>query len=386
MQTPPIFNEEERLKALEEYNILDTLPEKDFDDITRIASEICQTPIALVTLLDRDRQWFKSHHGLDASETPIAYSYCAHAIVKAGEPMIVSDALKDERFHDNPLALGEPHVIFYAGIPLVNPAGTAIGSLCVIDGQARNITEDQIESLKALANQVVAQLELRKQIRLLKEAEKEIKKANEAALEERRLRIAQSSFITSHELRHEFSKILSFIHLAKTNGDVNDEMRTYIHHIGDAAHSMNTIIEKLNRKLNPEVSDAGCLYTPASALSEAEEICLVDDDPFINIVNAKVITNVLPNAPLKIFERVDGALLHIQQHPALKRFIFLDLNLPEKSGWDFLDAFRSWGVDTPVVILSSSIDPTDHNRAKTYQPVIGFYSKPLTAPMVKNLK
>src|SRR6266700_2394813 len=379
MQTPPVSpDERKRLEALEEYAILDTLPEKDFDDITRIASEICQTPIALVTLIDKKRQWFKSNLGLNVSETPVEYSFCAHAIAKPDEIMIVHNSLQDERFKDNPLALGDPYVIFYAGVPLVNPAGTALGTLCVIDNQARHLSEKQVDSLKALANQVVCQLELRKQVRLLKEAEKEIKKATEAALEEKRLRIEQFSFITSHELRHEFSKILSFIHLTKINDQLNEEMKTYIHHIGDAANSMNTIIEKLNLKLNPAIESKNQLLTPVSGLSEAEEICLIDYDAFINLVNSKVIKNILPGAHLKIFEDVDSGLMYVKQYPSTKRFIFLDLNLPDKSGWDFLDEFLLLKIDIPIVILSSSIDPVDHNRAKNYKVVVAFYSKPLT--------
>lgn len=377
---------ENRIKALHEYGILDTLPEKDFDDITRIASEICGTPISLISLLDTNRQWFKSSLGIQASETPIEFSFCAHAVVKPNEIMVVPNSLEDDRFKDNPYVTGEPHVVFYAGIPLVNPDGIAMGTLCVVDNKVGSLNEKQIASLKALANQVVCQLELRKKIRLLKEAEIEIKIAHEEALMEKKLRMEQFSFITSHELRHEFSKILSLIHLTKVNGYRVEEMKTAMRHIEDAAASMGTVIEKLNLKLTP----ADCIKTPeimpVSHLSEMEEICFVDDDRLINLVNCKVLKKVLPGASIKVFQCVDEGLAHIRQNPSTKRFIFLDLNLPVKSGWDFLDEFSQWGLQAPIVILSSSIDPEDHKKAKMYKEVLSFFPKPLTVATIENMK
>jgi CheY-like chemotaxis protein len=379
-------SEEKRHKALHEYEILDTLPEKDFDDITRIASEICQTPISLITLLDGNRQWFKSKQGLKTPETPIEFSFCAHSIATPNDAMIIPNSLEDERFKYNPLVTGDPYVIFYAGIPLINPEGIPLGSLCVIDNKPGNLSEPQINSLKALANQVVCQLELRKKVRQLKEAETEIKKANEAALEEKRLRIEQFSFTTSHELRHEFSKILSSIHVSKICDQSEEELKTAILQIEDASISMNAIIEKLNLKLNPTVYDQVSRITSVSPLSEMEEICLVDDDRMINLMNGKVLKKVLPNIPQHVFEGVDDGLAYIKQRPHTKRFIFLDLNFPGRSGWDFLDDFIKLGISSPIVILSSSIDPEDLKKSKVYKEVFSFYSKPLTMATVENLK
>lgn len=164
MKKPEIpANEKERLKVLEEYQILDTLPEELYDDITKIASQICDTPISLISLVDEQRQWFKSHHGLAASETPRDIAYCAHAINCPEEILEVPDALTDERFHDNPLATGDPHVRFYAGAPLNTKDGYSLGTLCVIDHKKRELTDDQKKSLLALSRQVVALLELRKE-------------------------------------------------------------------------------------------------------------------------------------------------------------------------------------------------------------------------------
>ena len=159
-------NEEDRLRKLYALEILDTLEEQAYDDLTKLAAEICGTPIALVSLVDSDRQWFKSHHGLDARETPREYAFCSHAILD-DNIFVVEDSSKDERFVDNPLAIGEPHVKFYAGAPLIMSDNSKLGTLCVIGNEQRTITDSQKEALAALARQVVSQLELRLKVKEL---------------------------------------------------------------------------------------------------------------------------------------------------------------------------------------------------------------------------
>ncbi len=213
IRAPLPENEDERLRWLEELNILDTIEEQAYDDLTFLAAQICGTPIALVSLIDRDRQWFKSHHDLDARETPRDYAFCAHAIL-GDEPLVVEDSAQDERFHDNPLAIGAPHVKFYAGAPLILRDGIRLGTLCVIDNRARTITPQQTEALKALARQVVDQMELRLKLR-----------------EMQRLDCAKDEFISmvNHELRTPLTSIHGALTLldhvvdkSATNAQTND--------------------------------------------------------------------------------------------------------------------------------------------------------------------
>lgn len=154
--------EANRLSELRQYNILDTLMEKDYEDITFIASVICEAPIALISFVDKDRQWYKSHLGVSESETPREYSFCSHAINSSNEIMIVEDSRKDARFQDNPFVTGAPNIVFYAGVPLVNRNGYGLGTVCIIDTKKRTLTERQVKALKILSGQVMNLLELRR--------------------------------------------------------------------------------------------------------------------------------------------------------------------------------------------------------------------------------
>ena len=162
-------NEEARVIALDKYAILDTDPEQFFDDLTLLASHVCNTPIALISLVDEDRQWFKSRVGLDASETSRDIAFCSTAILQS-DVFVIPDALADERFRDNPLVVSDPHIRFYAGAPLINEDGYALGTLCVVDRAPRELAPEQKEALKALSRLVLAQLEFRRNLILLKEA------------------------------------------------------------------------------------------------------------------------------------------------------------------------------------------------------------------------
>jgi anti-sigma regulatory factor (Ser/Thr protein kinase) len=157
------IDETARLAALRSYRILDTDPERAFDDLTLLASQICGTPIALISLIDEDRQWFKSRVGISARETSRDVAFCAHAI-RQRDLFVVPDTCKDDRFRDHPLVVAEPCIRFYTGAPLLTPEGQALGTLCVLDRKPRRLSANQLEALEALRRQVMAQLELRRNL------------------------------------------------------------------------------------------------------------------------------------------------------------------------------------------------------------------------------
>lgn len=168
-RNPIPVNEVERINALNSYHILDTLPEKDYDGITRLASYICEAPIALISLIDVDRQWFKSKVGLQISETPRTDAFCRYTILN-DDIMEVPDALQDELFVNNALVTGDPNIRFYAGAPLIDSEGYHLGSLCVIDRIPRKLSFEQRDALTTLANEVISHLTLRKQKKELEES------------------------------------------------------------------------------------------------------------------------------------------------------------------------------------------------------------------------
>ena len=204
-------DEGRRLAALARYRILDTTPEEAFDEVARLASTICATPIALVSLVDATRQWFKARVGLEAVETPRESSFCAHAI-HGDDVFVVSDALADPRFAHNPLVLAEPDR-FYAGAPLRSPEGFRLGTVCVIDRQPRELDEAGRMALRVLARQVMAQLELR---RRMEESRKEIERLKKDFVA-----------LVTHELRTPLTAIRGSLGLLSAGvlGDFTPEAR-----------------------------------------------------------------------------------------------------------------------------------------------------------------
>ncbi|HEY5370750.1 MAG TPA: GAF domain-containing sensor histidine kinase [Hanamia sp.] len=200
MCIPKTTDEAKRISELEEYNILDTLTEKEYEDITYIASVICDVPIALISFVDKDRQWYKSHLGVLDSETPREYSFCSQAIKSNDAIMIVEDSREDKRFQNNPLVTGNPNIVFYAGVPLVNHAGFGLGTVCVIDRKKRTLTEHQVKALKVLSGQVMNLLELRK-VNYQLEQLKRVLEAQNKELEE-------FAMIVSHDIKSPLTTVL----------------------------------------------------------------------------------------------------------------------------------------------------------------------------------
>ncbi len=194
MSAPSPSVELARLAALDRYAILDTEPEQTFDDLVVLAAYVCKTPIAMLSLVDDHRQWFKSKVGVEICETPRDRSFCAHAILQQ-DLFIVTDTHNDARFRENPMVVGEPHIRFYAGAPLINEDGFALGTLCVIDREPRELDETQKEALKSLSRLALAQMELRQNLQLLKEAlndrtrEKHAREVELKRLEEKLVRV-----------------------------------------------------------------------------------------------------------------------------------------------------------------------------------------------------
>lgn len=201
-------NEIKRLEELKKYSILDTMPEKEYDEITALASYICETPISLISLIDDDRQWFKSRKGLEAESTPRNVAFCAHAINHKDEILIVPDSRDDERFHDNPLVTGAPNVIFYAGIPLVSADGYPVGTLCVIDNKPKELNKEQQNALITLSNQVIELFEARKRTMELNIKLYELEIQNEA--------LDNFARIAAHDIKSPLNNIIQLSALFKT--------------------------------------------------------------------------------------------------------------------------------------------------------------------------
>ena len=203
-------NEAARLDALRRYEILDTAPEQAFDDLTRLAADICGTPIAVISLSDRDRQWFKSKVGLKVTEVPRDIAICAHAILQS-DLFIVRDTLADDRFSTNPLATSDPWFRFYASAPLVTPEGYVLGTLCVIDHVPRDLSPEQQEALRVLSRQVVSQLELRRNVARLSRTITERERVQETLREsEERFRSVVESAVDAIVLADQRGRIISW--------------------------------------------------------------------------------------------------------------------------------------------------------------------------------
>jgi len=216
MKAPLPSDEAQRLETLRGYDVLDTPPEPAFDDLTLLAAQICQAPIALISLVDENRQWFKSAIGVSATETSRDFAFCAHAILYSDEVLEVRDAELDPRFADNPLVTADPHIRFYAGAPLVAPDGVALGTLCVIDRVPRVLSTEQKTALSALSRTVISQLELRRTLAAHRRAEEQLQSLN-ASLEQK---VEARTAELRREMEVRLSSESSYQHLIETTHEL----------------------------------------------------------------------------------------------------------------------------------------------------------------------
>lgn len=235
-------NEAERVLLLKQLGVLDTEEEEVYDDVTQLASSIADTPICLISLVDAHRQWFKSHHGLSVRETPRDIAFCAHAI-NGSQPFVVCDSRTDERFYNNPLVTGEPHVIFYAGAPLTLSTGHNLGTLCVIDSRPREMSPAQIEQLQLLARHVVHLFVLRGKLSFLNLVED-----------------AKDTWLAnlSHDLKNPAATIVGFSALIDTELDTlsKTRLRSYLKAI---ARSSDTLMKMLDDIVELSRIESDCL-------------------------------------------------------------------------------------------------------------------------------
>ncbi len=238
MQFPPMpANEQERLKELYSYNILDTISEEDFDNITEIASQICNTKISQITLADSGRLWFKSSHGLPGSEVPRHLSFCTHAINNPEELFMVPDARQDERFANNPFVTGEPHVVFYAGVPLVSENGYALGSLCVVHDQPGQLSDSQLKSLKALSRQAMRLIELRRNKIQLEGVTNRLNEKNKA--------LEKFVGTVAHDLRSPLNNIIGVADLLTTAYEVEEDVVELLQIVKASSSKLKHLISDL---------------------------------------------------------------------------------------------------------------------------------------------
>lgn len=240
--------EQERIDALHSYHILDTDEEKDFDALAALAAAICQIPIALITFIDEKRQWFKSHHGTEFTENVRELSFCTHAIASSDEIMIISDPLSDKRFADNPLVTGPTKIAFYAGVPLINEDGFAVGTLCVLDNKPHTLSETQTEALKTLARQVVDKIELRRKVWALEQVNQDLLRSNVV--------IQKFAAMAAHDIKNPLSSILLTSQALRIRREIlNDEgcLRLVDLNIVSTKNMLGMVDEMLEYSKNPEL-------------------------------------------------------------------------------------------------------------------------------------
>lgn len=284
------------LNTVKKYHILDTLPEKEYDDITFLASMICETSVSLITILDSKRQFFKSNHGIDIKETNIEHSFCIHTISKPHDMLLVPDTRLDNRFAHNPLVLGYPNVAFYAGVPLLSEEGTPLGTLCVIDDKPKQLTNSQVKALKSLANQVQRLLELRRNNTKLEEA-KILQEVHSSQMED-------FAYMAAHDLQAPLNISKSFLSILneKNNHLWDEEDKGIINHMDESFERMGSLIKDL--LAYSQISEVSLEYTKTNLSKLIKDVFAnISIDDIDNVVDLDIqedIEHMLPQTALQI--------------------------------------------------------------------------------------
>ncbi|MBC8882716.1 hypothetical protein H9X57_02870 [Flavobacterium piscinae] len=234
-----LTNEHQRLATLKSYNILDTQPEKDFDDITELASQICQVPISAITLMDKDRQWFKSKVGFDKVEIPREEAFCTYMMDNNLKSIEVQNMHMDNHFNTNPYVAGDPKIAFYAGVLLIDPDGQTLGSLCVYDLEPKQLTDFQLNALEKLAHQVIQLLELRKKNALLEE--------NNANLLSKYNELEQFARVVSHDIKSPLNNIISLTNLFQEEygNSIDEAGNEYLEYISKSSLELKNFVDAI---------------------------------------------------------------------------------------------------------------------------------------------
>lgn len=320
MQIPELpDNELLRLNVLPEYQLLDTLPEEDYDNITNLAATICDAPVSLITLLDKDRNFFKSHYGVPFQESPREISFCGHAILCDDPIFIITDARSDERFINNPLIDGAK-AIFYAGVPLVTPEGYALGTLCIFDHEPRNLTSLQKQALITLGKQVVISMELRRQNLKLE--------ATKAILIQQNIELKKFAGHVSHDLKSPLANIISLTQLLKDDlsNVISSESLVYFDHIEESASILKDYIDGLLLHYKAdELIMAQKEDVHLSVISEDIQQLLLSKNDILSYSGGDLIKNINKSALIQILiNLVDNALKYNNQHQRIVKISYLE--------------------------------------------------------------
>lgn len=303
MQTPATYpkpaNELLRLHALYSYDILDSISEKEYDSITKLASQICGTPVSFISFIDEGRQWYKSSFGFELTEIPREVSLCNYTILDNEQVLVVPDLRNDERFANNPLVKGHPNAVFYAGTSLVTKEGHALGTICTLDSKVNHLNENQVEALKSLAEQVMARLELHKKLKELSIAQQQLKEVNAD--------LKSFANIASHDMKTPLANIsmMSRAFQQRYEDSFDEDAMKYLTLIDGSAKELLQFI--------------GNILTKSKKMRTGEDCNLVNSNDTIK----KVISMIVPPPDIEI--NVQGALPDIAMDQISLQQVFQNL-------------------------------------------------------------